>query len=82
MVKKYQYRKPYKRCMKTIIDKHGNKRTCKHIAQNDSNYCFIHNKIPKSDIGKCCFCGDECNQCSQSCGRCARGFTWSCIGGV
>lgn len=30
------------------------------------------------DIGICCFCGDECNPCSQSCGSCSRiisGFT-------
>ena len=24
------------------------------------------------EIGNCCFCGEECNPCSQCCGRCAR----------
>jgi hypothetical protein len=23
-------------------------------------------------VGKCCFCGGECNPCSQCCGRCIR----------
>ena len=23
----------------------------------------------------CCFCGDECNELSQSCGRCARNIS-------
>ena len=32
------------------------------------------------DIGKCCFCGDECNPCSQSCGRCARSVSLAAIG--
>jgi hypothetical protein len=32
------------------------------------------------DIGTCCFCGDECNQMSQSCGSCARGLSGIAIG--
>lgn len=24
------------------------------------------------EMGKCCFCGEECNPASQSCGRCIR----------
>lgn len=31
-------------------------------------------------LGICCFCGNECNQCSQSCGRCARDMTMAMIG--
>lgn len=32
------------------------------------------------DIGICCFCGNECNPCSQSCGRCARSITGFTLG--
>jgi hypothetical protein len=24
------------------------------------------------EVGKCCFCGDYCNPCSQACGPCVR----------
>lgn len=27
------------------------------------------------EVGQCCFCGDECNPLSQSCGTCARSMT-------
>jgi len=27
-------------------------------------------------VGKCCFCLNECNPCSQSCGKCARILSW------
>jgi hypothetical protein len=30
--------------------------------------------------GSCCFCNEECNPCSQSCGRCARQMTGWAIG--
>ena len=36
--------------------------------------------IYEMDIGTCCFCGDECNPCSQSCGRCARSLTGFSLG--
>ena len=32
---------------------------------------FICN-MSDAEVGKCCFCGDECNVCSQACGRCVR----------
>lgn len=32
------------------------------------------------DIGTCCFCGYECNPCSQSCGSCVRSITGSSFG--
>ena len=32
------------------------------------------------DIGTCCFCGNECNPCSQSCGSCARSLSGYTIG--
>ena len=30
--------------------------------------------------GKCCFCGDECNPLSQSCGSCSRGISGAVFG--
>lgn len=30
------------------------------------------------EIGKCCFCNNDCNPCSQTCGRCARNLTFYC----
>ena len=30
--------------------------------------------------GTCCFCGGECNPCSQSCGRCARAVSGRVLG--
>ena len=30
--------------------------------------------------GKCCFCGDECNSLSQSCGSCSRGISGAVFG--
>lgn len=33
-----------------------------------------------SDIGICCYCGDECNPLSQSCGACARGLSGRAFG--
>lgn len=37
---------------------------------------------PQEDmgIGKCCFCGDDCNPMSQSCGSCARGMSGAVLG--
>lgn len=32
------------------------------------------------EYGECCFCGEPCNPCSQSCGRCAREITMESIG--
>lgn len=29
--------------------------------------------IVDEEFGKCCFCDEPCNPCSQCCGRCARG---------
>lgn len=33
-----------------------------------------------NDIGKCCFCNDDCNPNSQSCGRCSRTLTGFSLG--
>lgn len=32
------------------------------------------------EVGTCCFCGQECNWMSQSCGRCARKVTGALLG--
>lgn len=29
-------------------------------------------------IGKCCFCSERCNPCSQTCGFCARRLHYTC----
>lgn len=34
----------------------------------------------QKDIGICCFCGQECNPYSQTCGRCARALTGFSLG--
>lgn len=34
----------------------------------------------ESEYGTCCFCGEYCNPCSQSCGRCARQMTMKMSG--
>jgi hypothetical protein len=77
------------RCIYKISDSKPHR--CKnHIHKNF--YCKIHydiinnvnlvdNKTDTTDeYGTCCFCGDYCNPCSQSCGRCAREITMQAIG--
>jgi len=34
-----------------------------------------------SEVNTCCFCGDECNPNSQSCGSCARRGTCAMLAG-
>lgn len=46
-------------------------RRCKRKINANRDYCKQHD-IYKYKIGQCCFCGFECNPCSQCCGRCAR----------
>ena len=29
--------------------------------------------------GHCCYCNDQCNQCSQACGSCMRQMSWGCM---
>jgi hypothetical protein len=41
---------------------------------SDDNYIY------DMDIGKCCFCNDECNPMSQSCGSCMRGLSVTALG--
>jgi hypothetical protein len=49
-------------------------RRCRRRILKGKSYCCVHNKalFDTLNIGICCFCGNECNPCSQSCGRCAR----------
>ncbi len=62
------------------ISKTGRKRRCKHRKHNkryNHRYCKQHLDMLQNnlEIGLCCFCGEECNPCSQSCGTCARSRT-------
>lgn len=36
--------------------------------------------IEEDARGTCCFCGHECNPCSQACGSCARSATMDALG--
>jgi len=64
-----------KRCKHKVVDKYSKKvRVCKN--KTDGEYCHIHNEIENFQEGLCCFCGEECNPCSQACGRCARALSW------
>jgi len=81
-----------KRCKHNVVDKRtGRKRICKLNANNNDIHCYIHkisknnsnNNNDNNDIvndiieeGKCCFCKNDCNPLSQSCGRCARSLSW------
>lgn len=38
-----------------------------NIDENDEDFT-----IQQWTLGKCCFCGNDCNMMSQSCGACAR----------
>ena len=70
-------RKSYKtvRCICYIYDK-GTKRyrKCKNKSHKHG-YCYTHNHS-FNEVGRCCFCSNECNILSQSCGRCARIASW------
>ena len=74
------------RCRHTVIDKcTGNKRLCKHNTNNMSQYCNTHYNLYQNNKDYatycvCCFCGEQCNPCSQSCGICARIASAICIG--
>lgn len=52
-----------RRCKRNVVV--GNDRCYQH-----KNEIVIDNTI--DDTNKCCFCEEECNLHSQSCGRCAR----------
>lgn len=32
--------------------------------------------MSQTEINHCCYCGDECNPCSQACGKCMRQYTF------
>ena len=70
--------KTKKRCSKIVAN-----RKCKRFTEEE--FCFQHKELKFHENfennfdpskGYCCFCGDECNPCSQSCGKCARRLTF------
>ena len=78
MTKQYQKKKP--RCSH-FITKKGKQFKCKNTAIDGTSFCRKHTLPIDNSIGKCCFCGGDCNPCSQACGRCARDLTYHCIYG-
>lgn len=64
------------RCNHELIDKiTKRKRHCRKFSPY--YYCKSHEQditVIDEDYfhSYCCFCGDECNPCSQACGRCIR----------
>lgn len=64
-----------KHLVKDKITKRG--RRCKKRVRNGKSYCFIHNTDNlQSKYNNCCYCNEQCNPLSQSCGRCARIIGW------
>jgi len=76
-----------KRCCHEVEDRTTKrKRVCKRKTYDI--YCTQHHELMNNleedssyetifeDEGKCCFCQEECNPCSQACGRCARTLSW------
>jgi hypothetical protein len=67
-----------RRCHFQITDKiTKRKRNCKNKSQY--YYCKLHQtpyisaEIAETELlGTCCFCGYDCNPCSQACGSCIR----------
>jgi len=41
---------------------------------------FVQHFQEDFNVGKCCFCNNDCNPMSQSCGRCARQVTGYALG--
>ena len=66
----------YKRCSEYVFDRNKKiRRKCKNRITNNKTYCSIHKEddpFKNWRMGLCCFCLEECNPASQSCGRCAR----------
>lgn len=58
------------------------KRCKKRISEGD--YCWLHYIVPEEpillEIGKCCYCQNDCNPASQACGSCARKITMRSLG--
>ena len=52
----------------------GNLNETNYFLTNEANEANEANEVneDKATESKCCFCGEACNPCSQSCGRCMR----------
>lgn len=73
--KKYNINQQMKfgHCHHQIIDKTSHKkRNCKNKTKY--HFCKKHQQDSSynDEYSICCLCGDKCNPCSQSCGKCAR----------
>lgn len=76
-----------KRCINIVFDNSRKKyRKCKrNIYLNkmckQHYHIQLYQMIKLSELNSlCCFCGNECNPCSQSCGKCAREITMKSLG--
>jgi len=75
-----------RKCKSSVAIKKTKKfRGCRKTAMNGADYCSIHkpkfvvaseDHFLENEYGKCCFCNQQCNILSQSCGRCARIGSW------
>ena len=64
---------PTKRCHMMIKDNDNKKKMRKCKNKTEFHFCKKHQiALLNDEYGLCCFCGNRCNPCSQSCGRCAR----------
>lgn len=60
------------RCEQDVVD-NKKKRKCKRKKTWLSHYCIQHHISNNAQyVGTCYMCNDDCNPCSQVCGRCAR----------
>ena len=57
-----------------------NKITSEFKLDYNERKCYHHYNSFNFDIGICYECKEECNPCSQLCGRCARQLTMSALG--
>jgi hypothetical protein len=45
------------------------------VSDNEEQVSYEKDMYDGMGVGNCCFCNDECNPMSQSCGSCMRGLS-------
>ncbi len=60
------------KCNQYVVGVNNKMRKCKNKPIKNEKYCKKHKKFVYPTVGQCCFCFEDCNEQSQSCGRCAR----------